>query len=99
GIYVFEYKGVALTGPLDGNAQARGTSSTVSSGPIVTTVAGDLLFGFCVSDSSCTRGTGFTARSTFESNLGEDKFPGAAGVNSATATANAPWTILAAAFK
>jgi chitodextrinase len=99
GIYIFEYKGVDTVSPLDGNAQAAGSSSSVSSGNLTTTVSGDLLFGFCVSDSTCSRGSGFTARSTSEGNLGEDKTLTAAGTTSAIATANAPWTMITAAFK
>src|SRR6266446_1519389 len=97
-IYIFEYKGIRTVSPFDGSAQASGSSSSVSSGTITTTAAGDLLFGFCISDSSCSRGSGFTARSTYESNLGEDKIVSAPGPNAATATATAPWTIIAAAF-
>jgi chitodextrinase len=99
GIYIFEYKGLDTISPLDGNAQAAGSSSSVSSGSLTTTVSGDLLFGFCVSDASCSEGEGFTARSTFDGNLGEDKILNAAGTTSATATADQPWTMQAAAFK
>ena len=98
-IYIFEYKGINRVDPLDGNAQAAGTSSLASSGNITTTVAGDLLFGFCVSDSSCTAGSGFIARSRFENNLGEDETLSNPGSYSATATSNAGWTMQAAAFK
>jgi hypothetical protein len=99
GIYIFEYKGADRVSPFDGNAQAAGSSSSVSSGNLITTVAGDVLFGFCVSDSTCRSGTGFTARSTLNGNVGEDKILNAAGPTSATATATAPWTMHAAAFK
>src|SRR5205823_3187709 len=99
GIYIFEYKGINGVSPLDGNAQAAGSSSSVSSGNLTSTVSDDLLFGFCVSDSTCRKGTGFTARSTSGGNVGEDKTLNAAGTTSATATATAPWTMHAAAFK
>jgi len=37
-----------------------------------TTVAGDVIFGYCVGDFACTAGSGFAARSTFNHNLIED---------------------------
>ncbi|HYR87936.1 MAG TPA: LamG-like jellyroll fold domain-containing protein [Terriglobia bacterium] len=97
-IYLFEYKGIRTVSPLDGAAQSSGSSSSVSSGTITTTATGDLLFGFCISDSSCSKGSGFTARSTYESNLGEDEIVSAPGPNAATATSTAPWIMHAAAF-
>jgi chitodextrinase len=99
GIYIFEYKGADTISPLDGYAQAAGSSSGVSSGNLIATVAGDLLFGFCVSDSICSRASGFTARSTFDGNLGEDRTLSVAGTTSVTASATAPWTMQAVAFK
>jgi chitodextrinase len=99
GIYIFEYNGVDTVSPLDGNSQAAGSSSTVSSGNLTATVSGDLVFGFCVSDATCSRGSGFTARSTFEGNLAEDKTLTAAGTTSAIGTSDGAWVMQAAAFK
>jgi len=98
GIYIFEYKGISKLSPLDGSAQVSGSSSTVASGAITATGSGDLLFGFCVSDAACSNGSGFTARSTLNSNLGEEKVLTASGSYSATATATAGWTMQAATF-
>jgi hypothetical protein len=99
GISIFEYKGVDTISPLDGNAQAAGSSRTVSSGNLTTTVAGDLLFGFCVSDSKCHKGEGFKTKDNDDRSIGEYKILDAAGTTSVTASANDPWTIQAAAFK
>ena len=98
-VYAAEYTGADTTSPLDGSAQAAGSSSSVSSGALTTTSANDVLVAFCVGDTSCNAGAGFTARETLHSNLLEDQTTGAAGSYTATATAGSGWAIVAAAFK
>jgi hypothetical protein len=71
----------------------------VSTSPVVTTVPGDLLVGYCVADWSCNLGAGFTARSTFHSNLIEDASASVPGTYTATATANNGWTMQLVALK
>ena len=98
-VYVAEYNGADPASPLDGSAQNAGSSPTMSSGTFTTTAPNDMLVAFCVGDNSCSAGSGFTARSTFHSNLLEDATTGAPGSYAATATATAGWGIVAAAFK
>jgi hypothetical protein len=92
-LYLIEYTGVNRTNPIDAQAGASGNAGSVSSGNATTTVAGDLIFGYCVGDSVCTAGSGFTARSTFHSNLIEDMLAGNAGTYAATGSANSGWTM------
>jgi hypothetical protein len=97
-VYVHEYTG--LTG-LDGTAGASGTTTAMDSGPIVTTSAGDLLFGYTAATGVGLPGSGFTPRSTLHGNLSEDEILGPAGTYDATATmmGGTRWNLLAAAFK
>ena len=47
------------------------------------TAAGDVIYGYCVravTKATCTFGSGFTARSTFNKNLIEDKIASTAGI-------------------
>ena len=81
------------TNPIDAQAGASGTAGAVSSGNATTTVAGDVIYGFCMGDWNCTAGSGFAARSNFNGNLIEDKLAGNAGSYAATGTANKGWTI------
>ena len=98
-VYLAEYAGVNQTNPIDAQAGATGRGSAVSSGSATTTAAGDLIFGYCVSDNSCTVGSGFTARSTFNVNLLEDETAGSSGSYAATATANSTWAMQMVALK
>ncbi|HTJ24078.1 MAG TPA: hypothetical protein VL383_16885, partial [Gemmatimonadaceae bacterium] len=93
-VYAAEYTGVDPTSPLDGSAQAAGSSSSVSSGALTTTSDNDVLVAFCVGDTSCNPGAGFTSRETLHSNLLEDETTGAAGSYTATATAGSGWAIV-----
>ena len=98
-IYLSEYSGVNQTTPIDVQAGASGSSGSVSSGTATTTTAGDLIYGYCAADSTCTLGSGFTARSTLNSNLLEDMTAGSAGSYAATGTANGGWTMHMVALK
>ena len=53
-VYIAEYKGADLAAPLDGSAQRIGSSSSVTSGNLVTTSANDMLVAFCVATRSAT---------------------------------------------
>jgi len=68
-IYASEYAGIDPSNPIDAQAGASGNAGAVSSGSGTTTVAGDIIYGYCVADSGCTAGSGFTARSTMDGNL------------------------------
>jgi len=96
--YITEYTGVAAS-PIDTQTGATGSAGGVSSGKGTTTVAGDLIFGYCVADYACTAGSGFTARSTFNDNLIEDTTVGNAGAYAATGTANNGWSMQMVAIK
>ena len=98
-LYLSEYTGVDQTNPIDVQVGATGNAGAVSSGNATTTVAGDVIYGFCFADSTCTVGPGFTARSTLNNNLIEDETAGAPGSYAATATSNAGWTMLMVAMK
>jgi len=99
GIYLTEYSGLDNAAPLDASAQQSGSSTSVTSGAFTTSTSNDLLVGFCVSDATCSVGSGLTARSTFSGNLAEDKVVETAGSNSVTAVSNSTWTMQAAAFR
>ena len=98
-VYLTEYFGVNQTNPIDAQAGASGNAGPVSSGNATTTVAGDVIYGYCVGDGTCTAGSGFTARSTFDSNLIEDKTAGNPGTYAATGSANPGWTMQMVALK
>ncbi len=98
-LYLTEYSGVDPANPIDAQAGSSGNSGSVSSGSATTTVAGDVIYGFCVADSSCTVGSGFAARSTFDNNLNEDKTAGSPGGYTATGSANNGWTMQMVALR
>jgi RHS repeat-associated protein len=98
-LYLSEYSGIDPNNPIDAQAGASGAAGAVSSGTAATSVAGDMIYGFCVADSNCTAGSGFTARSTLDGNLIEDRVAGNAGSYAATGTANQGWTMQMVALK
>jgi hypothetical protein len=98
-LYLSEYSGVNQTNPIDAQAGTSGNAGSVSSGNATTTVAGDVIYGFCVGDWACTVGSGFAARSTFDGNLNEDEIGNNPGTYAATGTANNGWTMQMVALK
>ena len=98
-LYLAEYTGIDAVNPIDVQAGAAGNAGSVSSGNATTTVAGDIIFGYCLADWSCTAGSGFAARSTYNHNLIEDMVAGAPGSYAATGTANNGWTMHMVALK
>jgi hypothetical protein len=98
-VYLTEYSGVNPTSPIDAEAGASGSAGTASSGDATTTVAGDIIYGFCVGDGACTAGSGFNARSTLDGNLSEDKQASSAGSYAATGSASSGWTMRMVALK
>ena len=100
-IYAHEYSGISQTAPLDVTAAAAGTSGSLNSGSANTTNATDLVFAGGVSANYVTSpGTGYTARSTLQGNMTEDKVISAKGSNSATASnSGGAWAIQMIAFK
>jgi len=98
-LYLTEYSGVDQVNPIDAQAGASGNPGAVSSGSATTTVAGDVVFGYCVGDAACTAGSGFAARSTFNHNLIEDILVGNPGSYAAKGSANNGWTMQMVALK
>jgi glucose/arabinose dehydrogenase/uncharacterized protein YjdB len=98
-LYVAEYAGADITNPLDVSAQASGPSGSVSSGPLVTTTTNDQLVAFCVSNGTCSTGSGYTARSTHSGNLLEDRTAATTGSYTATATSSSGWAMVLAALR
>ena len=98
-LYLNEYSGINTTNPIDAEVGASGSAGTASSGDATTTVAGDIIYGFCSADWACRVGSGFTARSTLDDNLVEDKVAGSAGRYAATGSANNGWTMQMVALK
>jgi hypothetical protein len=98
-VYLTEYTGVSQSNPIDAQSGGAGSAGPVSSGSVTTSVAGDVIYGYCAADWACTAGSDFTTRSTFNSNLIEDKAAGGAGTYAATATANNGWTMQLVALR
>jgi Putative Ig domain len=98
-VYLTEYSGVDPTNPIDAQAGAAGSAGAVSSGTAKTSYPGDVIVGYCPADWSCTVGSGFAARSTFNNNLIEDAMAASPGSYAATASANNGWTMQMVALK
>jgi hypothetical protein len=97
-MYLNEYSGVDRTNPIDAQAGASGNATAVSSGTTAAAL-GDLIYGYCVGDLTCTAGSGFAARSILSNNLIEDKTVGAAGTYAATGSATGGWTMQMAVLR
>jgi hypothetical protein len=98
--YIHEYAGlvgVDTGGGQDGSATG---ADAMTSGTIQTHFGNELIFGFGTTGTA-TVGTGFMQRSSFDSNITEDKVVTAPGLYAATATmaAGAQWTMLMGAFR
>ena len=98
-VYAAEYYGVNQTNPIDAQAGATGNAGPVTSGYGVTTVSGDLIYGYCVGDWTCSAGSGLIARSTFNDNLIEDEIAGPPGSYAAIGSANKGWAMHMVALK
>jgi glucuronoarabinoxylan endo-1,4-beta-xylanase len=97
--YVVEYAGVDVINPVDAVAGASGPAGTVTSGGSMTTSAGDIIYGFCIGDSTCAPGPGFVGRLALNNNLVEEGTAGDAGLYEATAFANDGWTMTMVALR
>ena len=100
-IYIHEYAGIDKVNPLDVSRSAVGTGGAMSSGPVTTTNANDLLLGAAASTSSVTKaGAGWTTRSKAFGNRTIDRNVASAGSYTATATQNSnAWIMQLVAFK
>lgn len=99
-VYAVEYSGADPVNPFDAAGSATGTGSDpVTSGPLTTQFNSDLLVAYCVGDTFCTPGSGFTPRLTLDDNLFEERALGDAGIVQATGSAGSGWGIIAAAIR
>ena len=101
-MYIHEYAGIDAVSPLDQNAVAKGISSqTPSSGIKTTTEVNEIIFGYVMSAGSISgAGSGFTARSTYNNNLTEDKIVSSIGSYSVVSDkSNSNWMAMMATFK
>jgi len=98
-VYLSEFTGVNATSPIDAQAGAAGSAAAVSSGNATTSSAGDLLYGFCISDSTCNAGSGFAALSGLDDNVVEDETAGNPGSYAATGSSNSGWTMQLVALR
>ena len=105
-----DYSGVATTGALDQTAVAKGTSTTVDSGPTASVAAGELIFGAIITGGQpgtvtpgSSQGLTFVMRSQTGSGSAdvEDVLAGAAGAQDARATfgSSTDWYAVVATFK
>ena len=98
-LYLTEYSGIDPTNPIDAQAGASGKAGAVSSGNATTTVAGDVIYGYCAADWACTAGSGFATRSNLNDNLIEDMLAGSPGSYAATGSATNGWTMQMVALR
>ena len=100
-IYIHEYSGIDKVDPVDVTRSATGTSSAMSSGPVATTNATDLLFAAAGSARTVNKGdTAYTTRSTAFGNRTQDRNVSTIGSYDATGTQNGnAWVMQLVAFK
>ena len=100
-MYISEYSGIAYTiDPLDKNAAAIGNTAAVNSGSQTTAYTKELIYGASIGASGAlSKGAGFTARSTANQNIIEDKVVSTTGSYSAGFTsAGGNWVAQMATF-
>lgn len=101
-IYMSEYSGIDIVSPLDKRAINTGTATAFNSGAAVTSAPNELIYGVSIgSNGNLALAGTFTARSTANGNVVEDKIGAAAGAYSATFTSVAGnhWVAEMATFK
>jgi hypothetical protein len=105
---IFEYSGIALSGSLDEEAAAQGTSTAPNSGNFTTTANGDLLLGAVLTGGTATftGGSGYTIEESVPAEpntklIAEDQVQTSAGAASASASlaVSDHWAAALAAFK
>ncbi len=106
GLAIHEYSGMALASPLDVSSVSNGITgpgpTTISSGTAMTSVNGDLIFGYGNNyGGALSAGSGFTIRQTPDG-VSEDMVQTTAGPVAATmgeSADNSPYAMLMAAFR
>jgi hypothetical protein len=100
--YIHEYSGADTVSPLDVVSSATSNSGTaMDSGSATTHAANELIFGAGFEASGViAAGAGFVTRSTFNSNMTEDKSVTSIGAYNATETGGGnAWIMMMATFK
>jgi hypothetical protein len=94
-ISVHEYSGISTTSPFDKAASSTGTSATVSSGTVTTTLASELYVGVMWSEGSAssTAGGGYTLREQEINNVANERQATEDQVISVATTTKALWSI------
>jgi Secretion system C-terminal sorting domain len=101
-IYMSEYSGiVSVSNPLDQKAVAIGNTAAVSSGSRTTVYTNELVYGASIGASgTLTVGSGFTSRSTANSNIIEDRnVPAMGSYSTAFTSAGGNWVAEMATFR
>lgn len=100
-IYASEYAGVLTTSdPLDATSTTASNTTPVTSGAVTTTQDNELIYGVSIgATDEIDGGSGFTVRSTAQSNTVEDMIGTTAGSYSATFTGGHYWIATVATFK
>jgi hypothetical protein len=100
-IYMSEYSGIRTFSPLDQKSVNTGSTAAVTSGSKTTVFGTELIYGVSIGASgNLTFGGTFTARSTANANIVEDKITAATGSYSATFTsAGGNWVAEMATFR
>ncbi|PYQ77748.1 MAG: hypothetical protein DMG01_13865 [Acidobacteria bacterium] len=99
-IHLSEWVGLASASPVDQIATATGNGTAVSAGPVTTTTAGELVFGYGFVFNVASAGAGFTPLSLVNGDLDEYLIESAAGSVAATFTQNAgTWFAMMATFR
>jgi titin len=101
-LYQSEFANIDPANPIDTSCASAGVGTAISCGPVTTGFPNDLLYAVAFNDSAVTTpGAGFTAISTYHSNVVETLQAGAAGpyTGTATNTASTSWFIHLLAIK
>ncbi len=97
---IAEVAGADAAAPLDVVSANTGTLSVPDSGSATTTVADEIIFGWCMSDGGNTAGTGFTEVQRIGLEEFEEKIVAVTGTYSATFTGSSgDWAAQMATFK
>ena len=100
-IYASEYAGILTTAdPLDKTSTTADNTTPITSGNVTTTEENELIYGVAIGATDpLGGGTGFTVRSTAQSNIVEDKIGTTTGSYSAKFTGANYWIATVATFK
>jgi hypothetical protein len=98
-LYVNEYSGINPSSPLDGFSVNVSTGSSFTSNSVTTIAANDLLYGIEIDVATASAAAGWTARSSYDSNIDADRSASMAGSYAFTGTSSGSYIAWIAAFK